>query len=73
MDSQDDAFRLTRDDLKAKQRCLKNKEGEIAQTKLMPSLMKKLTFCMKKPLFGNETPESFLNTLWLNNSIHFGL
>ena len=55
-------FELTRRSLQAKQKELK-KAG----------LMLKWIFCTKKNLLGVSSPESVLNTLWLNNTVHFGL
>ena len=62
MDSQDDALRLMP---LTRNRYVLKKAGEIAQTKLMPSLMKKLTICMKK----NFLAMKLLSLSWT----HFGL
>lgn len=73
MDSQDDAFRLTRDALKAKQKSLKKQGRGNHPNKTDAITDEEINILYEKKILGNETPESLLNTLWFNNSIHFGL
>ncbi|XP_033731021.1 uncharacterized protein KIAA1958 homolog [Pecten maximus] len=66
-------FALTRDALKAKQKVLK-KEGKGNRAKKSePITDTEIQILYEKKLLGPSTPESLLNTVWLNNSLHFGL
>ena len=59
------AFR-TREVLKAKQKGLKSSSS----CSLTDSEVDEL---YRKGQLGSETPEAMLNTLWLNNTTHFGM
>ena len=61
MDSQDDAFRFTRDALKAKQKCLK-KQGRVNRPNRNDAITDEEINIL-----------SLLNTFWFTNSIFFGL
>ena len=70
MDSQDDAFRLTCDALKAKQKSLKKQGRGNRPNKTDAITDEEINILYEKKILGNETPESLLNTLWFNNSQH---
>ena len=69
----DQAFEKTRRVLTSKQKELK-KQGKgnkpnasVALTSAEPNTL------YEKSLLGTQNPEALLNTLWLNNTMHFGL
>ena len=69
----DQAFEKTRRALTSKQKELK-KQGKgnkpnasVALTSAEPNTL------YEKSLLGTQNPEALLNTLWLNNTMHFGL
>ena len=69
----DAVFERTRKTLQAKQRDLKKKgkgNKPNASTALNESQIKLL---YEKKLLGTSSPESSLNTIWFNNTLHFGL
>ena len=66
-------FRKTRETLVAKQKELK-KAGKGNKTKAAHALTdEEVDVLYSKELLGLSSPESLLNTLWLNNTQHFGL
>ena len=66
-------FRKTRETLVAKQKELK-KAGKGNKTKAARALTdEEVDILYGKELLGLSSPESLLNTLWLNNTQHFGL
>ena len=66
-------FRKTRETLVAKQKELK-KAGKGNKTKSTRALTdEEVDILYGKELLGLSSPESLLNTLWLNNTQHFGL
>ncbi|CAC5401761.1 unnamed protein product [Mytilus coruscus] len=66
-------FNLTRNALKAKQKTLK-KEGKGNKPKRADPLTDdEIDLLFEKNLLGSSNPQSLLNIIWLNNSIHFGL
>ena len=66
-------FRKTRETLVAKQKELK-KAGKGNKTKAARALTdEEVDVLYSKELLGLSSPESLLNTLWLNNTQHFGL
>lgn len=73
MDNQDDFFRLTCDALKAKQTKLKKQGKGNRPSKVDAITDEEINILYEMKILGNETPEALLYTLWLNNSIHFGL
>ena len=66
-------FRKTRETLVAKQKELK-KAGKGNKTKAARALTdEEVDILYGKELLGLSSPESLVNTLWLNNTQHFGL
>ena len=66
-------FRKTRETLVAKQKELK-KAGKGNKTKAARALTdEEADILYGKELLGLSSPESLVNTLWLNNTQHFGL
>lgn len=66
-------FSLTRDALKAKQKCLK-KMGKGNKPKVAASLSdSEVDQMYKKNVLGDKTPTSLLNTIWWNNGVQFGI
>ena len=57
MDSQDDAFRLTRDALKAKQKSLKKQGRGNRPNKTDAITDEEINILYEKKILGNETPE----------------
>ena len=51
---------------------LRTAEGINRRQKLL-YWMRKLIFSLKKNVMGTSSLQSLLNTVWLNNIIHFGL
>jgi site-specific recombinase XerD len=67
------AFEKTRKTLKSKQKELK-KQGKGNKPNASVALTtSELNTLYEKDLLGTRSPESLLNTLWLNNTMHFGL
>lgn len=72
MNTTSDDFILSRDALKSKQKHLK-KEGKGNKPNKAECLTdNEINLFYEKGLLGDDSAESMLNTLWLNNSIHFG-
>lgn len=68
-----DKFLLTKDALKAKSKFLK-KQGKGNRANAAQAITdEEITTLYDKGLLGTATPESLLNTLWFNNSMHFGM
>ena len=62
-----------RDALKAKQKELK-KDGQGNKPKATTALSdEEIDILFEKNVLGTSSPQSLLNTVWLNNIIHFGL
>ena len=67
------AFEKTRKTLQSKQKELK-KQGKGNKPNASVALTStELNTLYEKGLLGTRSPESLLNTLWLNNTMHFGL
>ena len=67
------AFEKTRKTLQSKQKELK-KQGKGNKPNASVALTtSELNTLYEKSLLGTRNPESLLNTLWLNNTLHFGL
>lgn len=67
------AFEKTRKTLLSKQKELK-KQGKGNKPNASVALTtSELNTLYEKSLLGTRSPESLLNTLWLNNTMHFGL
>ncbi|CAB4012922.1 zinc finger MYM-type 2-like [Paramuricea clavata] len=67
------AFEKTRKTLESKQKQLK-KQGKGNKPNASVALTtSELNTLYEKDLLGTRSPESLLNTLWLNNTMHFGL
>ena len=67
------AFSLTRNALKAKQKSLKRLGKGNKPHKAAPLTDNEINIMYEKNVLGDATPSSLLNTMWLNNMIHFGL
>ena len=66
-------FEKTRKVLQSKQKQLK-KQGKGNKPKASVALTsEELKILYEKGLLGMCSPEALLNTLWLNNTLHFGL
>ena len=69
----DPEFTRLRDALKAKQKELK-KDGRGNKPKATTALSdEEIDILFEKNVLGTSSPQSLLNTVWLNNIIHFGL
>ena len=69
----DTDFKKTRDALKAKQKQLK-RHGLGNRPKATTALTDdEIEILFEKNLLGISSPQALLNTVWLNNMIHFGL
>ena len=69
----DPEFTRLRDALKAKQKELK-KDGRGNKPKATTALLdEEIDILFEKNVLGTSSPQSLLNTVWLNNIIHFGL
>ena len=66
----DTAFNLTRQALKAKQ---KQQGKGNKPNRAQPLTEDEIEQLYEAKLLDNSSPESMLNTVWLNNTIHFGL
>ena len=73
MGSSGSVFTLTRDALKAKQRQLKKQGKGNKPKKSQPIEDEEINIVYKEGVLGCSTPQSLLNTMWLNNSVYFGL
>ena len=73
MGSSGSVFTLTRDALKAKQRQLKKQGKGNKPKKSQPIEDEEINILYKEGVLGCSTPQSLLNTMWLNNSVYFGL
>ncbi|CAB4025586.1 Hypothetical predicted protein [Paramuricea clavata] len=67
------AFEKTRKSLQSKQKELKKQGKGNKPNASVPLTSSELNTLYAKNLFGMRNPESLLNTLWLNNTMHFGL
>ena len=66
-------FAGTREVLKAKQKALKS-SGKGYKPNVSRSLTdSEVDELYRKGQLGSETPEAMLNTLWFNNTTHFGM
>ena len=63
----------TRDALKAKQKQLKRRGLENRPKPTTALADDEIEILFDKELFGLSSPQAPLNTVWLNNTIHFGL
>ena len=74
MTSTGSVFSLTRDALKAKQRQLKKqgKGNKQFESKGKAIEDDEIDTLYNKGVLGCSTPQSLLNTMWFNNTIHFG-
>jgi hypothetical protein len=68
-----DVFNLTRDAISAKQKVLKKQGKGNKPKKSQPLTDDEINMLYQKKLLGESTPESLLNTVWFNNTVHFGL
>ena len=66
-------FEQTRKELQSKQRDLKRK-GKGNKPNASAALSEEdIQVLYEKDLLGSSTAEALLNTVWFNNTIHFGL
>lgn len=66
-------FQLTKDTLKTKMKVLKKQGKGNKPNRAQPLTDMEINSLYEKNLLGDSTPEAMINTLWLNNSVHFGL
>ncbi|XP_074624356.1 uncharacterized protein KIAA1958-like [Acropora palmata] len=72
-DYEPSSLRCTREVLKAKQKALKS-SGKGNKPNASRSLTDfEVDELYRKGQLGSETPDAMLNTLWFNNSTHFGM
>ena len=69
----DVSFNLTREALKAKQKQLKQQGKGNKPKRACPLTDEEINILYNRNVLGSHTPQSLLNTLWLNNSVQFGL
>ena len=69
----DREFELTRKCLQSKQKELKKSGKGNKDKAAVPLTDSELDILYEKNLLGVSSAESILNTLWLNNTVHFGL
>ena len=69
----DVSFNLTREALKAKQKQLKQQDKGNKPRRACPLTDAEINILYNRNVLGSQTPQSLLNTLWLNNSLQFGL
>ena len=68
-----EAFNLTRNALMAKQKILKKQGKGNKPKRSQPITDEEINMLYEKDLLGNANPEALINTLWLNNTVHYGL
>ena len=69
----DNDFQKKRDALKAKQKELK-RQGKANRPKVTVALSdKEVDILYSKKVLGLSSPQALVNTVWLNNMLHFGL
>jgi len=69
----DNDFQKTRDALKAKQKELK-RQGKGNKPKATTALSdKEIDILYNEKVLGLSSPQALVNTVWLNNMLHFGL
>jgi hypothetical protein len=59
--------------LNAKQKVIKQKGKGNKPKRSQPMTDNEINMLYEKGLLGNSSPESLLNTVWINNCIQFGL
>ena len=69
----DKEFELTRKSLQSKQKELKKAGRGNKERAAAPLSDSEVNILYEKNLLGVSSPESILNTVWLNNAVHFGL
>ena len=67
------AFCLIRDALKTKQKSLKKQCKCNKPRKAQPMSDEEVNIMYQKNVLGGENPQALLNTMWFQNSVHFGL
>ena len=67
------AFEKTRKSLKSKQKQLKKQGRGNKPNASVPLTDEEKQVLYDKGLLGISSPEALLNSIWLNNTIHFGL
>lgn len=66
-------FEKTRKTLHSKQKQLKKQGRGNKPNASVPVTEEEMKVVYNKGLLGMSSPEVLLNSLWLNNSLHFGL
>ena len=69
----DAEFEKTRVALKSKQKDLKKKGKGSKPNASVPLTEDQVKLLYDKELLGKSTPDALLNTVWFNNTVHFGL
>ena len=69
----DKEFEKTRAALKSKQKDLKKKGKGGKPNASVPLTEEQVQLLYDRQLLGKSTPDSLLNTIWFNNTVHFGL
>ena len=66
-------FEKARTALKSNQRDLKKKGKSDKPSTSVPLTEDDIKLLYDKRLLGKSTPKALLNTVWFNNTVHFGL
>ena len=66
-------FPLTKETLKSKMKLLKKQGKGNKPNRAQPITDSELDILYESNLLGGSSPEALLNSMWFNNSVHFGL
>ena len=66
-------FPLTKETLKTKMKLLKKQGKGNKPNRAQPITDSELDILYESNLLGGSSPEALLNSMWFNNSVHFGL
>ena len=66
-------FPLTKEALKTQMKLLKKQEKGNKPNRAQPITDSELDILYEANLLGGSSPEALLNSMWFNNSVHFGL
>ncbi|XP_045200507.2 uncharacterized protein KIAA1958-like [Mercenaria mercenaria] len=72
-DLKEKEFRRSREVLKAKCKDLKEKGKGNKPNRSEPFTKAEIEILHKKQILGDHSPQALLNSMWLNNTMHFGL
>lgn len=67
------AFTLTKDTLKAKLKSLKKQGKGNRPKEAKPITDTEIGMLYEQNILGGSSPRALINTMWMNNTIHFGL